>query len=59
MRLWNQKKKINEALKFFKIFAFFLFNPDEIWIVRADSFGGAAGGGAALEQARPKAELIK
>jgi hypothetical protein len=32
--------------KFFKIFAFFLFNPDFIGIVRADSFGGAAGGGA-------------
>ena len=28
-------------------------------LVRADSFVGAAGGGAALEQARPKAELIK
>jgi len=37
----------------------FLTRPKGEKIARAKNSGGAAGGGAALEQARPKAELIK
>jgi len=42
-----------------KTIDYFLTRPKGEKIARAKNSGGAAGGGAALEQARPKAELIK
>ncbi len=45
---WGRKTKNN-----------FHTRPKGVKIARAKNSGGAAGGGAALEQARPKAELIK
>ncbi len=50
----TQAKNVKSSLKFLR-FSFSRFQR----LLRAASFGGAAGGGAALEQARPKAELIK
>ncbi len=50
----TQAKNVKSSLKFLR-FSFSRFQR----LLRAASFGGAAGGGAALEQARPKAELTK
>ena len=49
---------IKSSLKFLR---FFLFNPDFIGIVRADSFGGVAGGGrrAGAGEAEGRANQMK
>ena len=45
---WNKRRETNSSLKFLR-FSFSRFQR----LLRADSFGGAAGGGAAPEQASP------